>query len=251
MQFSYSRVDCFKNCPYQFKLRYVDGLKTYDEYEAQDHLRLGTALHSGIEKDIQTAINEYYNSYPIISDLHINEAIKLEIVLKKAREMLPIHDAIFEYELNTEHFKGFIDMLVPVDSSVYDMYDFKYSNNVDKYMQSPQLSIYKYYFEKLNPGKYIRNMYFVFVPKTMIRQKKTEDLGQFRLRIKQTLKDAEIQVKSVNYNFYKVIDYIENQVNILTCKDYVKNETKLCDFCEYKNYCLYNDDTNIITRGYI
>lgn len=248
MQFSHSRVECFKNCPYQFRLRYVDGLKTYDEYEAQDALRLGTALHTGIEKDIPTAIQDYYNSYPIISDLHINEAIKLEIMLKKTRAMLPLNNAIFEHELNTEHFKGFIDMLVPISDNEYDMYDFKYSNNVDKYMQSPQLSIYKYYFEKLNPGKYIRDMYFVFVPKTFIRQKKTEDLYQFRKRLIETLETLSPKVVAVNYDFYKVIDFIENQVNILTCNDYIKNETKLCDFCEFKSYCLNGDDLNIATR---
>ena len=208
-----------------------------DDYEPTDALKIGTALHRGIETDVPTAIQEYYNSYPIISDLHINEAIKLEIVLKKAREILPLSNAIFEYELNTEHFKGFIDMLVPISDNEYDMYDFKYSNNIDKYMQSPQLSIYKYYFEKLNPGKYIRNMYFVFVPKTMIRQKKTEDLYQFRKRLIETLETLSPKVVSVNYNFYKVVDFIENQVNILTCNDYVKNETNLCDWCEYQAYC--------------
>ena len=246
MQFSYSKVDCFNKCPYQFKLRYMDKLKTYDEYEAQDALKLGTALHTGIEKDIQTAIDEYYNSYPIISDLHINEAIKLEIMLKKTRSILPLNDAIFEYELNTEHFKGFIDMLVPINDFEYDMYDFKYSNNVDKYMQSPQLSVYKYYFEKLNPGKYVRNMYFVFVPKTFIRQKKTEDLYQFRKRLIETLETLSPKVVSVNYDFYKVVDFIENQVNILTCKDYVKNEIKLCDWCEYQAYCKNKEELNML-----
>ena len=98
MQFSYSRVDCFKKCPYQFKLRYVDGLKTYDEYEAQDALRLGTALHTGIEKDIQTAIQEYYNSYPIITDAHITEAIKLETLIPKVKAVIPEgqHEVFFE-----------------------------------------------------------------------------------------------------------------------------------------------------------
>ena len=233
----YSAVSTFENCPYQYKLRFIDNVEMLDEYEATDALKIGTALHRGIETDVPTAIQEYYNSYPIISDLHINEAIKLEIVLKKAREILPLSNAIFEYELNTEHFKGFIDMLVPISDNEYDMYDFKYSNNIDKYMQSPQLSIYKYYFEKLNPGKYIRNMYFVFVPKTMIRQKKTEDLYQFRKRLIETLETLSPKVVSVNYNFYKVVDFIENQVNILTCNDYVKNETNLCDWCEYQAYC--------------
>ena len=168
MQFSHSRVECFKNCPYQYKLRYIDELKTLPSYEPQDALILGTALHTGIEKDIPTAIQEYYDSYPIITDLHINEAIKLETMLKKAREVLPIEYAIFEMPVDIGHYKGFIDMLVPNDDGTYDMYDFKYSNNIDKYMKSSQLSIYKHYVEKL--GITIRRMYFVFVEKVQIRQ---------------------------------------------------------------------------------
>ena len=56
MKFSHSRVECFKNCPYQFKLRYIDELETLDDYEASDPLTVGTALHRGIETDVKTAI---------------------------------------------------------------------------------------------------------------------------------------------------------------------------------------------------
>ena len=72
----YSAVSTFENCPYQYKLRYVDKVEMLDEYEPTDALKIGTALHRGIETDVKTAIQEYYNSYPVISDLHINEAIK-------------------------------------------------------------------------------------------------------------------------------------------------------------------------------
>lgn len=250
MQFSYSRVDTFEKCPYQFKLRYIDELKTLDDYEPQDPLKLGTAVHTGIEKDVETAIKEYYNSYPVITNLHINEAIKLETMIKKARDCLPLKDAIFEKEINTEHFKGFIDMLVPIPiiftngKQMYDMYDFKYSNNVDKYMESLQLHIYKYYAEKFLDIE-IRNMYFVFIPKTMIRQKKTEDLIQFRKRLKDTLRSLEVQIKEVIYDVDKVIDFMISQVNILTCNDYIKKQTKLCDWCEYQAYCEKQEDLNM------
>ena len=245
MQFSHSRVETFKNCPYRFKLRYIDKLQVYDDYDPQDALKLGTAVHTGIEKDIPTAIQEYYNSYPIITDLHINETIKLEAVIKKARDVLPIRNAVFEKEINTEHFKGFIDMLVPVEKpDCYDMYDFKYSNNIDKYMESPQLHIYKYYAEKVL-GIKIRKMYFVFVPKVMIRQKKSEDLLRFRRRLKNTVQDAEIQIKEVEYDANRLIDFGIDMLKIATCTDYTKNQTKLCDWCEYQSYCEKQEDLNM------
>lgn len=50
MQFSYSRVDLFKRCPYHFKLRYIDRLTELPNYEANSPLIVGHALHTGIEK---------------------------------------------------------------------------------------------------------------------------------------------------------------------------------------------------------
>lgn len=248
----YSAVSTFENCPYQYKLRYIDKVEMLDEYEPTDALKIGTALHRGIEVDTSTAIQEYFNSYPVISDQHITEAIKLETMIPKVKEVIPEgqHEVFFEYGA----FKGTIDLLTPTDDyevnpvkddsghvipkveQYYDIYDFKYSNNIDRYMQSAQLHVYKYFAEKAL-GIKIRKLYFVFVQKVQIRQKKTEDLNQFRLRLKNTLQDAQVQVKEVSYDTNKVIDFMQNQVNILTCNDYKKQPSRLCDFCEYQEYC--------------
>ena len=230
----YSAVSTFENCPYQYKLRYIDKVEMLDDYEPTDALKIGTALHRGIETDVKTAIQEYYNSYPIINDLHINEAIKLETMIPKVKEVIPEgqHEVFFEYGA----FKGTIDLLVDNKDGTYDIYDFKYSNNVDRYMQSEQLHVYKYFAEKALNIK-IRKLYFVFVQKVQIRQKKTETLEQFRLRLKNTLQDAQVQVKEVSYDVNKVMDFMQNQVKILTCNDYKKQPNKLCDWCEYQPYC--------------
>ena len=260
---SYSAVSTFENCPYQYKLRYIDKVKMLDDYEPTDALKIGTALHRGIEIDVKTAIQEYYNSYPVISDLHINEAIKLETLIPKVKAVIPDgqHEVFFEYGA----YKGVIDLLVPLenpyvyhteertgkegtvetlDGDWYDIYDFKYSNNIDRYMESPQLHVYKFFAEKAL-GIRIRNMYFVFAQKVQIRQKKTEDLNQFRLRLKNTLQTAQIQVKEVRYDVRKVMDFMQNQVNILTCTDYKKQESKLCDFCEYQSYCQNEEELDM------
>ena len=59
MKFSYSKVDCYSKCPYKYKLKYIDKLETLDECDPQDPLKLGTAIHKGIETDTETAIQEY------------------------------------------------------------------------------------------------------------------------------------------------------------------------------------------------
>ena len=89
MQMSYSRVSSFGQCPFKWKLRYIDKLETIDKCDPGDALKLGTALHEGIETDVETAIHKYFRSYPIIGDLHENEAIKLRALIPKAKAILP------------------------------------------------------------------------------------------------------------------------------------------------------------------
>ena len=244
MQFSYSRVDCHTNCPYQFKLRYIDKLKTYDDFDPLSPLTLGNALHKGIETDVNTAIQEYYNSYPIITEKHIEEAIKLEYLIPKVKELLP-SDGKHEVKIETESFIGYIDYLYPVGDGTYGIIDFKYSNNIDKYLESKQLHVYKFYAEKIL-GINISNLSFLFVPKIAPRQKKTETIAQFRKRIIDTLNSKEILVENVTFDSSKVQAYLETANQITNAKEYPKNITKLCDWCNYKEFCLNGNSLNII-----
>ena len=244
IQFSYSRVDCYCNCNYLYKLRYIDKLKTYDDYDPQSPLTLGTALHKGIETDVKTALQEYYNSYPVISDKHIEEAIKLEYLIPKVKELLP-PGGEHEVKIETPSFIGYIDYLYPVGDGTYGIIDFKYSNNVDKYLQSKQLHVYKFYAEQILKIR-ISKLSFLFIPKIIPRQKKNENLAQFRKRIIDTLNSKEILIKDVPYEESKVQAYLETTNQITNSKEYPKNITKLCDWCPYKDYCLNDDDLNIM-----
>lgn len=246
MQLSHSRVDCFVKCPFQFKLRYRRKLKTLPNGDPQDALILGHALHTGIEKGLNAAIDEYYNAYSVIDDRHVNEALKLEYWLPKIKEILP--DGYHEIKIEDEDFLGFIDLLVPVEEKegieYFDLYDFKYSNNVDNYMESGQLHEYKYYFEKIYPNMKIKNMYFMFVPKCNLRIKyknktnpRDESLSEFRKRIIKDLDDKKIEFVPIEYNSSKVIDFLTNGKHAIECDDYIKCPSRLCDWCEYKRYC--------------
>lgn len=248
MQVSHSRISTFLSCPYKYDLKYNKKWETIFNCDPQNALVLGHALHTGIEKDVDEAIKEYYSAYHIIDDLHINEAIKLKYLIPKVKEILP--EGLHEVKIEDEDYVGFIDLLVPLDTEeVYDIYDFKYSNNVDHYLESEQLHLYKYYFEKTNPGKRIRNLYFVFVPKTMIRQKKTEDLYQFRKRIINELESKSVQIEQVEYDIDKVIDFLTKTKHCIECENYEKNSTKLCDWCEFKEYCEKGEMTMILPKN--
>ena len=249
MQMSYSRVSSFETCPFKWKLHYIDNLETIDKCDPSDALKLGTALHEGIELDPETAIQNYFMKYPIIDERHEHEAMKLRRMIPKAKELLP-EGGEFERELNCPDFKGFIDYLVPVGDGWFDIYDFKYSNNVDRYLESEQLHVYKYFAEKLL-GIKIRNLYFLFVPKTMIRQKKTEELFQFRQRLEETLETMTPRVERVEYDPNKVIEFMTSTKHVVEAEEYEKRPSRLCQWCDYQDYCESNgeNDLDIIYPG--
>lgn len=249
---SHSRVECFESCPYRYDLRYNQEIRTIPPDNADNALFLGTALHTGLEKDVQTAIHEYFMEYPVISDAHINEAMKLEVMIPKAAAMIPSGE--HEVKIEDDDFIGFIDLLAPAKTeqklggehqvipNVYDLYDFKYSNNVSKYKDSPQLHLYKYFFEKNNPGKIIRNMFFLFVPKVNIKQSKKEDLFQFRQRLQEELEKKEPQLVQIEYDPEKVINFLLSTKGMLEAKDFPKNTSWLCNYCEYIEFCQKGND---------
>ena len=254
MKLSHSRVECFNKCPYQFKLRYIDKLETLPTDDPASPLILGHALHTGIEKNTEEAIKEYYNAYPVINDNHVTEAIKLEYWIPKIKEAIP-PGGLHEIEIaDGEDFVGYIDYLVPVEedwdgthepeATVYDLYDWKYSNNINNYLQSGQLHEYKYFFEKLNPDKKIRNMYFMFVPKCNLKIKyknktnpKDETIQEFRKRVFEDLESKQLEFVQIEYDPNKVIEFLNNGIHAINCEEYIKKPSRLCDFCDYQRYC--------------
>lgn len=235
-------------------MRYIDRILTIPSDEADNALILGHAIHTGIEKGVGAAIKEYFMAYPIITDNHINEAMKLEYLIPKVQAILPKGE--FELKIADGNFIGFMDLLAPMgymsktsisnpydeDVSVYDLYDFKYSNNGEKYADSRQLHLYKQQFELLNPGKKIRNMYFVMIPKVNIKQKKTEDLLQFRRRIESELSKTKIELLEVQYDPNKVIEHWLLTKQLLETSEFPKEQSWLCRYCEYSEFCMKGND---------
>lgn len=236
-------------------MRYLQGLSTIAATEPDNPLILGQTVHIGIEKSLEEAIREYCFSFPIITDEHINEIIKFETVIPLARAAIP-PGGKFEVEIKDDDFHGFIDYLVPMgymakeaihnpygeDVDVFDLYDFKYSNNVSGYKNSGQLHEYKYFFERNSPGKKIRNMYFVFIPKVTIRQKKTETLLEFRQRLKEELSGVEVKTVQIGFNPEKVIDFLFGIKAVNEETEFPQEKSYLCRYCEFQEYCEKGND---------
>lgn len=248
MQFSYSRVELFKQCPCRFKYSYIDELKAISELDYNDALILGSSLHLGLETDVNNMLDTYHKSYNIIDNNQVNESIKLEILVDKVKKILNTADIYAqEYLIDEPEFKGIVDLIIKNEDGTVDVFDFKYSNNVERYMESGQLHIYKYFLEK--KGFKVNRLGFIFIPKTAIRQKKTENLYQFRKRLVDTVNDMRIRIIRIEYNPEKVKEFFSNCRKIENCNDYPKVESKLCDWCEFKNYCKEGQDYMILPKN--
>lgn len=245
MQYSHSKVETHISCPYKYKLRYVDKLKTIPAPEADNALIIGNTAHQGAETNLEDALKFYYGNYPIITDRHIEEVMKFEYLIPKIHELLSgINVYRKEFRINTSRFVGIVDLITKNEDGTVDVFDYKYSNDYEKYSDSPQLHLYKYFLEQI--GFKVRRLGFIFIPKISIKQKKEESLYQFRKRLKEELTNSKIKIMEVKYDPSKVIEFMDNIIKITEDVEYKKNPTGFCSWCEYENLCIKGEDYMIL-----
>ncbi len=80
------------------------------------------------------------------------------------------------------------------------------------------------------------------IPKVNIKQKKTETLFEFRQRLQEQLEATTIQIVEVPYNSDSVTDFQNACQQLSTVKNFPKNQTRLCNWCSYKQYCESNGE---------
>lgn len=236
MRYSYSNVDTFDQCPFKWFLRYVKGIRFDAELKADNPLLIGTLLHDSIEFGLKKAEKMYYDKFPIIQNEHVEEIIKISHFYDDIMNTLP--KGINELKIETEDFLGYVDLVTENEDGTFDIYDFKYSNNVDVYMNKMQLHIYKYYIEKETDMK-IKNLKYLFVPKTKLKKKFEQTTEEFRLILQSELDTMNIQVINVEFDsekvdrYFNIIKKIEAEETKLT-----KNIGQMCYWCDYENICI-------------
>lgn len=247
---SFSQLNTWLYCPLSYKLRYQDELFLEpDNTEANNPLIIGSALHKGIEEGVDAALELYDSYFPLCTDKHIEEKIKLESLVPKAQQILPAGQKRFEYHFlvsDFNNFEGYIDLLVKKSDGTFELYDFKYSSNVDKYEKSPQIHMYRYALEHLFPMMRISQMGYLMVPKIQIRLKKLETVEQFRQRLFDLCDKAQPYIKLVEYNEQLAKDSLQQLAKLEFEPTYppVADE-KACRFCQYAPYC-FSGDINVL-----
>lgn len=238
MQYSYSRAELYVQCPYRYRLKYMDGMKAMDKYDPQDALILGTAFHKCIEESIEDAIAWYYNQYPIITDLHVEEAMKLEVIGGKARRMIEPGECIFEMKIDFPEYVGYIDCLRQMADGTWSIVDFKYSSSPDRYRDSKQIGVYAHYARLM--GYDVQSGWFLVAPKIRIRRKKEEMDEEFRIRLKGEMDDPSFRPTLVPARLDGYEEFAETLVRIRSERLWPKCPTRLCAWCEYQRYCESN-----------
>lgn len=245
---SNTRVECFRQCPYKYRLRYIDGWNTIPDPWPDDPLVLGKAIHTGINSGTYAAEQEYYSAYHAITDDNVLESMKMDIQIPKVRKLLPAEWEA-EVRISTQYFIGFIDCLAWKNHNTVDIYDFKYSSHAENYKESSQLSVYKYFWEKMHPGKHVDQMKFICIPKVSDKKRDDEDIWQYRNRILKAVAKTEIQVIDARYDPEALISFWEAVNEIREEKNFRKKQSNNCRFCEYSDYCQKGRDYMILPKN--
>lgn len=242
---SYSRVECYAKCPFQYRLRYRDELKTLPTYDAQDPLIVGNAFHMAIETSPEQAVEWYKSQYPIITDLHVEECMKLLKIGGLARQLVYSMTGgaapIFEYGVYDEEYEwlGYMDCLIPRGGMKFTLLDFKYASSIDRYASSPQLAVYRHMLKRR--GYEVTDAYFVVAPKISIRRKKDESDEEFRMRLMGELDgytaDTIHLIRPIIDGTKAVRDYLRLMKEIRNAEEFPRNLTNLCSWCQYRRYC--------------
>lgn len=245
MPFSYSKVECHNSCAYKYYLRYIKKVEVEPDQSANNPLYLGTAIHEGIEKrSIDAAIESYKKNYSELTEANEFEIEKLKTILPKAIAEIPEG----EYEKclrDPDGFVGYIDLLVEVEPGVFDLYDFKHSNNVERYKNSSQVSVYKYYFERITGNK-VRNIYYVMIPKYMDTLTESSDIQKLNEGLEKYKNDSVITFELIEYDKKKVGYFFAHKVLMEKDTNFPRRKTRGCAWCEYKDICEGDQNEQIV-----
>lgn len=239
---SYSAVSTYEQCPRRYWYQYLSPHEPLPDQEPTNALILGGALHMGLEEGPESALQWYRGQFFDYSDAHVNEEIKLEHYIKRGLEELPRGEN--EVTVETEgKYRGKIDLVTENEDGTVDIWDAKYANpkSADRYLESRQLPLYAYYYQIMT-GRKVRSLRYAIFPKVAIRQKKTETLETFRMRLRETLQSKDVIQFEVLFDLGKVIEHWELYGQAVQDKEYAPNRGKLCDWCPFQQHCESGED---------
>lgn len=241
---SFSRVECWRQCPKKYYYRYVEGIRVEPELKPDNALILGSTMDRGIEKGYEEAEKYYFEQFPTRSEAMETELMKIHHWVPQVRKML--HDGRFQVKIETDDFIGFADY---VEDNL--LADFKYTSHPENYKDSAQLHVYA---SMMDPRP--EYMCYVCVPKLFINKYKDgetkgeykermdrlrdwqyNDIVKFRQYIKEELEQMDIEVIHIDYDQDKVDEFWRDAEAMLQDRTFEIRKNDYCTYCDYKNLC--------------
>ena len=246
--YSHSRLSTFEQCPFKFKLRYID--KIIPEIEKSIEAHLGSVVHDTLEWLYKQIKNK---KLPTIDEIIVyysgnwEENYKPEIIIVKKE--LTVKDYfnkgvqfLLDYYVRNKPFdentigiekkimldldesgeykiQGFIDRLVHnLETGEYEVHDYKTANNLprkEKIDNDRQLALYSIAIKELfGQDKKVCLVWHYLAHDTKICSTRTNEQ---LLKLKKDTLDLIKQIESTTKFPYYV--------------------SRLCDWCEYKSMC--------------
>jgi putative RecB family exonuclease len=245
--YSHSKISTYEQCPFKYKLRYID--KIIPEIEKTIEAHLGSVVHSTLEWIYNTVLQdnkiltleEIITYYSVIWQDEFSDEILIvkkelnekdyfqkgiEFLINYYKKYSPFKDGTIECEkrINLEldentKIQGFIDRLVHnIETGEYEIHDYKTGNflpSQDKIEKDRQLALYSIAIkETYGKDKEVCLIWHYLAHNQKICSRRTnEQLEELKLETLKTIKE------------------IESAKEFPTCK------SQLCPWCEYKSIC--------------
>lgn len=246
--YSHSKLSSFEQCPFKYKLRYIDKIKPIIEKTIEAHL--GSSVHSALEW-LYNFIKENPEKTPSLDDViqvYVNEWEKnfskdilvvkqnmdykdyfnkgIEFLLNYYQKHQPFRDGTIECEKkiyidldeNTK-IQGFIDRLVRnIETGNFEIHDYKTANILptqEKMDEDRQLALYSIAIKEIyGEDKEVTLIWHYLAHNTKIVSKRTnEQLNNLKEQTKRLIKKIE------------------------STTDFPTQPSVLCNWCEYKDIC--------------
>ncbi len=244
-QYSHSKLSTFEQCPYKYKLKYID--KIIPEIEKSIEAHLGTCVHETLEWIYQEVLKK---KIPSLDDsiLYYTEKWTSEnpeecLIVKKEQTCRdyfekgikfiidyytknhPFNDGTLELEkevrikIGENSIVGYIDRLVEnKETFEIEIHDYKTANSLptqEKMDGDRQLALYSIAIKEIfGKEKKVKLIWHYLAHNTDIISRRTNE-----------------QLEELKQEIIELIKKIENTTNFPKC------ESILCNWCEYKNIC--------------
>ncbi len=246
--YSHSRISTFLQCPYRFKLKYIDKVKP--EVEQTVEAFMGSMVHETLEKLYKDAgfhkipskqeLLMYYNAvwaknwsdsikivrdgysaanYRMMGEKYISDYYKRHYPFDKTKTVGLEQRVMIDLDGNGKYkLQGYIDRLAYLGDGKYEIHDYKTSSSLPlrEYLREDrQLALYALAVLKSYPNAKDAKLvwHFLKFDEDIVIQKTKEELDELR---KSVISDIE---------------------RIEKAKDYSTCVSSLCDWCEFREMC--------------